>query len=200
MTPAIYIDIQKCIGCNACSLACKQENNLDLGEVWNQVYGTEEGTYSKPKVRVLPMLCQQCDKAACKKVCDSLGYFAIQQRADGILWVDAIRCTGCKACIPACPYKSMAFNTQKVNKLGANGVAEKCHFCMHRIDAGLQPACVITCLAVTREFGDFNALKDKYSGAKTMGGRVRVLYRSMGGKPGENGSTAGYPNPAECHD
>ena len=194
----MYIDLKRCIGCNACSLACKQENNLQVGELWNQVYGSERGTYPSVDVRVMPLLCHQCVNAPCKAKCDSLGYYAIIQRSDGILYVDPALCTGCRQCIPVCPYKAMFFNTEKVNKLGQMGVAEKCHFCMHRIDAGLPPACVITCLAITREFGDYSALKATYPGAKTMG-RVRVLYDNLGEEPEHDSPTNGYPSPMECH-
>lgn len=193
--PAILIDLKRCIGCNACSLACKQENNVQIGELWNEVYGAESGDYNSVGVQVLPMFCHQCQEARCKAKCDSLGHSAIVKREDGILYVDAARCVGCQQCIPVCPYKAMFFNTQ-TNK------AEKCHFCMHRIDAGLLPACVITCLAVTREYGDYQTLKESRPNAKAMGDHVRVLYGHLGEEPeGEShGPTNGYPNPVSCHD
>ena len=193
--PAIYIDLKRCIGCNACSLACKQENNVQIGERWNEVYGSEAGVYPSPDIRVLPMFCHHCGDAPCKNKCDSLGYRAIQQRSDGIVYVDASKCTGCQKCIPTCPYKAMFFNTQ-TNK------AEKCHLCMHRLDAGLLPACVITCLGITREYGDYNALKTRYPKAKAMGDRVKVLYGNLGEEPSpeRDSPTSGHPNPIPCHD
>ncbi len=198
----MYLDLKRCIGCNACSLACKQENNLQIGELWNQVYGVEHGTYPAVNVRVLPMVCQQCANAPCKAKCDNLGYHAIVRRSDGILYVDPSLCVGCKQCIPVCRYKAMFFNPEKVNKTGQKGVAEKCHMCMYRIDAGLLPACVITCLAITREFGDYNTLKAKHPNAETMGDNLRILYENMGEEP-EAGHgdkpTNGYPNPVPCH-
>ena len=190
--PAIYIDLRKCIGCDACSLACKQENNVQIGELWNQVYGSESGDYPRVNVQVLTMLCQQCPDAPCKRTCDSLGYRAIIRRPDGILYVDAARCMGCQRCIPVCPYNSMAFNTQTKK-------AEKCHLCMHRIDKGLEPACVITCLAVTREYGDLITLMNRHPGAEAMGDDgLRILYDRMGDEPKRR--TAGYPDAAPCHD
>ena len=193
--PAIFVDLKRCIGCNACSLACKQENNVQIGELWNEVYGAESGDFPSVRVQVMPMFCHQCQKAPCKAKCDSLGYNAIVKRQDGILFVDAPRCVGCQECVPVCPYKAMFFNTQ-TNK------AEKCHFCMHRIDAGLLPACVITCLAFTREYGDYNTLKESHPETKAMGDHVRVLYGHLGEEPeGEShGPTNGHPNPVPCHD
>lgn len=199
-TAAMHVDLERCIGCNSCSLACKQEFNVRIGELWTQIYGGEQDTYPRPRVQTLPMRCQQCGEAPCKKTCDSLGYRAIQRRPDGIVWVDEKLCVGCQKCIPVCPYKAMNFNTEKRNKLGQLGVAEKCNFCMQRIDHGLPPACVITCLGVTLEFGDYNALRAKYPEAKPMGGEVkpRFLYSNIAGKPKQR--TAGYPDPRPCHD
>jgi Fe-S-cluster-containing dehydrogenase component len=84
----------------------------------------------------------------------------------------------------------MNFNTEK-------GKAEKCHFCMNRLDAGKLPACVITCLGVTLEYGDYNTLKAKYPNAQPMGSNVRILYDNLGGKP--QYPTNGYPDPRPCH-
>jgi len=191
----IYIDLKRCIGCNACSLACKQENNVRIGERWNEVYGVESLGSSALSVRVLPMLCQQCGSAPCKKVCDGLGFKAIVQRPDGILYVDTARCVGCGKCVPACPYRAIFLNPETRK-------AEKCHFCMHRIDRGLAPACVITCLAITREWDYLDALKSRHPGAKQMGDNVKVLYDNLGDEPeaGKASPTAGYPDPVPCHD
>lgn len=190
----MLIDLKRCIGCNACSLACKQENNVRIGERWNEVYGAE-GTGSRFEVRVLPMMCQQCGNAPCKAKCDSLGFRAIVQRPDGILYVDKARCVGCGKCVPVCPYRAIFLNPETRK-------AEKCHFCMHRIDKGLAPACVITCLAITREWGRFDTLKSQHPNAKQMGDKVKVLYDNLGREPeaGKAAPTAGYPDPVPCHD
>lgn len=200
-TAAMYVDLKRCIGCDACSLACKQEFNLPIGEQWTRVYGGERGDYPSVNVQVLPMRCQQCAQAPCKAMCDSLGYRAIVRRPDGIVRVDPALCVGCGRCLPVCPYKAMYFNTQKVNKLGTLGVAEKCEFCWHRTDAGLLPACVITCLGITLEYGDYNALRAKHPDAEPMGEDeigVKVLYGHLGDEPKR--PTSGFPNPVPCHD
>ena len=214
LVAALYVDLKRCIGCNACSLACKQENNVPVetpnvtpkqikvpvGERWISVFGAERESYPSARIQTLPIMCQQCAASPCKATCDSLGYRAIVRRPDGILYVDPTRCVGCQKCIPVCPYHAMTFNLEKTNKLGTAGVAEKCHFCMHRLDAGLLPACVITCQGITLEYGNFSALQAKYPGAKTMGDEVRpkVLYGNLGDEPKR--PTAGYPNPVPFHD
>ena len=190
----MFIDVKRCIGCNACSVACKQENNVQLGEVWNKVYGLEGDFYPKPDVRVLPMFCQQCSTAPCKITCETLGYNAIIRRADGIVYVDANRCMGCQQCVPVCPFKAMGFNTE-TNK------AEKCDNCRHRIDVGLAPACVITCMAITREYGPTADILARHpNAAQMMRGNANVLYENMGAKPVKEGATAGYPGATECHE
>jgi len=204
----MYVDLRRCIGCNACSLACKQEffgrlDPLPVGQVWSQIYGAEDGGYPSVKIKTLPMRCQQCGEkreAPCMMKCDSLGYRAINRRPDGIVYVDPQLCVGCQQCLyPVCPYNAMAFNTEKVNKLGTKGVAEKCNFCMERLDQGLLPACVITCLGVTLDFGDYEALKAKHAaaGPKKMGNKGKVLYGHLGGAPKR--PTNGYPNPVPFH-
>ena len=97
--PAIYIDLRRCIGCNACSLACKQENNVSIGERWNEVYGIESLSSLTLDIRVMPMYCQHCNNAPCKQKCDSLGYHAIIQRPDGIVYIDPAKCVGCQQCL-----------------------------------------------------------------------------------------------------
>ena len=189
----MFVDLKRCIGCNACSVACIQENNLQFGIAWNRVYGVEGDDYPKPDVRVLPMFCQHCSSAACKLTCDNLGYRAIVQRADGIVYVDQSRCVGCQKCVPVCPFKAMFFNTE-TNK------AEKCHYCMHRIDAGLAPACVITCMGITREFASPSELLARHPhAAQMMRGNANALYENMGEKPMTERATAGNPGASECH-
>ena len=193
--PSIYIDLKRCIGCNACSVACKQENDVAIGERWNEVYGIESTTSATLDIRVMPMYCQHCSNAPCKQKCDSLGYHAIIQRPDGIVYIDPAKCVGCQKCLSSCNYKALYFNTQ-TNKM------EKCHLCMHRIDQGLAPACVITCVGITREFGEFADLKARHPDARQMGDQVRMLYGHLGEGPqtSTDRPTSSYPNPIPCHD
>lgn len=191
----MYINVKRCIGCNACSAACQQENDLALGMAWSRVYGTEGPGYQSGDVRQLPIFCQQCSGAACMAMCISLGYNAIVRRSDGILYVDANRCVGCQKCVGVCRFKSMFFNT-------ATGKAEKCHYCKHRIDAGLTPACVITCIGHAREFGSPAEILAKHPAAVQMWPHnSNVLYENMGEVPtSRDGTTAGHPGSADCHE
>jgi len=209
-TAAMYVDLERCIGCNACSVACRQEffgnvdvSNMPIGQLWTQIYGSEKGGYPIPEVQVLPMRCQQCGDAPCVAKCDSLGYRALKRRPDGIVWIDENLCRGvaCQKCIPVCPYRAMTMNPHRTNPtLNTPGVAEKCTFCFHRTDQGLAPACVITCLGITLDYGDYAALQAKYPEAGTMGGdvRPRFLFGHLGDEPKRR--TAGYPDPVPCHE
>ncbi len=129
MTPAIYVDHKRCIGCNACSLACKQENNFEnspavvagarrtvaAGKRWNEVFHYEEGTYPAVRAQVIALTFDQCT------------------------------------------------------------------MCAHRLAVGQLPACVITCMGITREFGDYDALRSKYRNAEHMedGIKKTVLYGNI---------------------
>jgi Fe-S-cluster-containing dehydrogenase component len=211
----MYVDLKRCIGCNACSVACRQEffGNMDvgrlqmpIGQVWTQIYGAEKEDYPSVDVQVLPMRCQQCGDAPCVAKCTSLGYNALKRRPDGIVWVDDKLCRGvnCQQCIPVCPYRAMTMNPYRTNtstdpKFTRQGVAEKCNFCFHRTDKGLAPACVITCLGVTLDYGEFNALRAKYPNAETMGEvKPRFLFGNLGDEPKHR--TSGYPDPVPFHD
>jgi tetrathionate reductase subunit B len=110
----------------------------------------EKGKYPYVSRSFLPSLCNHCDHPTCINICPVK---ATWQREDGIVMIDEQRCIGCKYCIASCPY-----NARYLNPLSR--VVQKCFFCHHRIDTGLEPACVDTCLGKARIFGD---LADRYS-------------------------------------
>lgn len=187
----MYIDLKRCIGCNSCSIACKQENR-GFG-TWSFVTGGER-VGSTLDVRVFAVPCMMCERPKCKEKCDSLGYKAIVQRPDGIVYIDQSKCVGCRKCEGACKYKGVLNYNPNTKK------EEKCHFCMHRIDQGFLPACVVTCMGVTREFGDLSVLKAKYPKAKGMGGKVSVLYGNLDGEDDDwYNATASYRGCMTCH-
>ncbi len=146
------LDVERCIGCHACSVACKVENNVPLARFRTKVYYWDTGKYPSPKRFFLPTLCMQCEDTPCLKACPTN---AIERGADGIVRVIADLCDHEGKCEAACPYAAIGCDE--------NDVADKCDFCSHRLDANMEPACVETCPADVFHFGDSNDPKSPYS-------------------------------------
>lgn len=172
MRYGMVIDLGRCIGCQACTVACKQKNATPPGTFWCHVNTTEEGEYPKAWRKHVPVLCNHCDNPTCMHVCPT---GATYKREDGIVMVDAEKCIGCRYCIAACPYEARTFNfgdnatyfpelEQAVPYEAARsqefitGTVTKCIFCADRIDEGNpMPACVQTCPTHARIFGDLDS-------------------------------------------
>ena len=145
----LLIDLEYCHGCRACEVACKQEFNIPVGIKWiNVVTVGPRMVGGKLRMDFVPMRCLHCAKAPCIDACPEK---AITKRSDGIVLIDAELCTGCMACFEACPFGVIQLNPQKQ-------VAEMCNLCVHRVDAGFQPACVLACPAKCMYFGNVNDL------------------------------------------
>jgi Fe-S-cluster-containing dehydrogenase component/formate-dependent nitrite reductase membrane component NrfD len=129
------IDQRKCIGCHACTVACKSENQVPVGSFRTWVKYVEKGTYPAVKRHFTVLRCNHCDAAPCVEICPVT---ALHKRDDGIVDLDRDACIGCKACMQACPYDALYLNDD-------TGTAEKCHYCAHRTELGLEPACVVVC-------------------------------------------------------
>jgi len=168
MKLGLVIDLDTCVGCNACAVACKQWNTSgttgpltdfepygkDPTGVWfNRIRNYEVGDYPESKTVHFPMSCMHCDDAACVTVCPTGASY--KREEDGIVLVDQDKCMGCNYCAWACPYGARELDRE-------DGVMKKCTLCVDRIyDENLpederQPACVMTCPSHSRYFGDFD--------------------------------------------
>lgn len=176
---AIVVDLDRCIGCHGCEIACKNENNIALGEYWNKVVERGPfGEYPDLEMYFLPTMCQQCQDAPCVNVCPT---GASYRDADGMVLVDKEKCIGCKSCIMACPYGARYYRENEDGYFGSElneyeavmytampqGRVDKCTFCVDRIDAGgNEPqACVAAYPAGARVFGDLETLKKQAESA-----------------------------------
>src|SRR6188474_1947502 len=140
------IDLRKCIGCHACTIACKAEHAIPVGVNRCWVKTVEKGTFPDTRRFFLPVLCNQCDEAPCAKICPTNALF---KRRDGIVDLHADACIGCRACMVACPYDQLFIDPN-------TRTAEKCNFCANRVENDLLPACVSVCPTECRIFGDLD--------------------------------------------
>ncbi|MCA8944001.1 MAG: 4Fe-4S dicluster domain-containing protein [Planctomycetes bacterium] len=135
MQYGFVLDHRKCIGCHACTVACKSENDVPVGDFRTWVKYTEIGEFPAVKRHFAVLRCNHCTNAPCVTICP---VNALEKRDDGIVDLDRDACIGCKACMQACPYDAIYLNEDK-------GAAEKCHYCAHRVEQNLEPACVVVC-------------------------------------------------------
>ncbi len=129
------INHSTCIGCHACTLACKAENDVPIGVFRTWVKYIEKGHFPNTRRHFAVLRCNQCDSAPCMTICPTS---ALYRRENGIVDFDGGKCIGCKACMQACPYDALYINPN-------TNTAEKCNFCAHRVEIGLKPACEIVC-------------------------------------------------------
>lgn len=129
------LDQRKCIGCHACTTACKSENRVPVGKFRTWVKYVEKGTFPAVRRHFAVLRCNHCSNAPCVTICP---VNALEKRKDGIVDLDRDACIGCKSCMQACPYDAIYLNED-------TGSAEKCHFCAHRVERSLEPACVVVC-------------------------------------------------------
>jgi len=204
----MVIDLQKCIGCKACTVSCISENNLPPGVVYRPVTEEEVGVFPHVRRQFLPRPCFHCDNPPCVPVCPVK---ATYKRPDGIVAIDYDQCIGCRYCITACPYGARTFDygeyyengtpeilpyelrpspeygenrvrTKGEDNKSPKGNARKCQFCLHKITNGMLPACVSTCLGGATYFGDYN---DDESLVRELIGtdRVKRIKEELGTEP-----------------
>ncbi|MDQ3180321.1 MAG: polysulfide reductase NrfD [Acidobacteriota bacterium] len=135
MNFGFIIDNRKCIGCHACTVACKAEHEVPIGVNRTWVKYIEKGEFPDTRRLFSVMRCNHCADAPCVEICPVT---ALYTRSDGIVDFDNRRCIGCKACTQACPYDALYMHPDE-------HTAAKCNYCSHRTDIGLEPACVVVC-------------------------------------------------------
>lgn len=188
----MVINLDRCIGCHACSVGCAVSRGLPADDRWSHVKEFSSGTFPDLEITYLPTLCMQCEKPLCMAACPT-GATKIDE--DGVVTVDADECIGCGSCKTACPYgarvilNSVSSNHGEVGPTEHEahhfashkaGIAEKCTFCTDRRELGEEPLCVKTCVANARVFGD---LDDESSEAARLAAQGKALLESEGTAP-----------------
>jgi Fe-S-cluster-containing dehydrogenase component/formate-dependent nitrite reductase membrane component NrfD len=173
MQYGFLIDHTRCIGCHACTVACKAENEVPVASFRTWVKYTEKGRFPAIKRHFAVLRCNHCTSAPCVTICP---VNALEKRKDGIVDLDRDACIGCRACMQGCPYDAIYLNED-------TGAAEKCHYCAHRVEKGLEPACVIVCPESAIVSGD---LHDPQSRIATMVREKETLVRRPEQRTGPN--------------
>jgi Fe-S-cluster-containing dehydrogenase component len=177
-TFGMAIDVRRCVNCQACLVACKAENEVPAGRSRNWVREQEAGAYPTVVVRIAPGQCMQCAEPPCVRLCPTGASFI---SPEGIVLVNVDDCIGCRYCSTSCPYDARYFDEE-------SGTVDKCTFCAHRVEKGLEPACVVTCPARARTFGDLSdrggtlarmiAARDGQPEKPEAGTRPKIFYVS----------------------
>ena len=181
MATAIITDLNRCVGCLACATACKGVNNVPIGNYWNKVVRVGpnpipggSGDYPDVYMYFLPISCQHCENPECVKVCPTEASHVAE---DGSIQVDKDKCIGCQFCVMACPYGVRYLNEEEK-------VVEKCTLCGHLTAAGEQPACVASCCASARFYGDLDDPESDVSKAIAAADASSVhSLKDVGNKP-----------------
>ncbi|MGH7913933.1 MAG: 4Fe-4S dicluster domain-containing protein, partial [Candidatus Binataceae bacterium] len=153
MRYGFVIDQDRCIGCHACTVACKDEHKVPVGVFRTWVKYIEKGSFPDVSRHFGVMRCNHCDQAPCVEICPTSALF---KRDDGIVDFDNSRCIGCKSCMQACPYDALYIDPD-------TSTAAKCNFCAHRVEVNLEPACVVVCPTQAIMTGDLDDPQSRVS-------------------------------------
>lgn len=201
----MVIDLRKCTGCNACTISCIAENHLPPGVVYRPIVEEEFGAFPNVSSRSLPRPCMQCENPPCVPVCPVNATFV---RPDGIVDMDYNQCIGCRYCMTACPYHARTFDFgynysdgtpalqpyetaanyeygqrwSRERRASPIGNVRKCHFCTHKLDAGMLPSCVTSCIGYATYFGDASDAGSLVSELISRPNKMR-LKEHMGTEP-----------------
>ena len=186
---AMVLDLTTCTGCRACQAACALENQTPYWaeKMRTHVEDVTRGEFPNTERVFVPHLCNQCENPACVEACPT---GASYQTADGIVMVNQDKCIDCKYCMTACPYDAR-YEYNDANRAQAQIVfaqapsktfVDKCTFCAQRLKLGQEPACVATCLAGARIFGDLDDPKSQVA-QLVASGKAKPLAPEAGTKP-----------------
>ncbi|MDD4924121.1 MAG: carboxypeptidase regulatory-like domain-containing protein [Dehalococcoidales bacterium] len=187
---AIVFNVLQCVGCYSCQIGCKDEHcgndwmpyarpQPETGQFWMKLREFERGATPQVKVSYTPVPCMHCDDAPCMEACLTEG--AIIKRADGLVIIDPIKCSGCQLCITACPYGAIFYNS-------GLQIAQKCTGCAHLIDRGWpikEPRCINNCPGDVGAFGEESELASEIAQAEKLEPnfgetpKVRVYYKGL---------------------
>jgi Fe-S-cluster-containing dehydrogenase component len=140
---AMAVDTRRCVGCNACVIACKTENALPEGGFRDWIVQEVWGTFPDLAMQIRSERCNQCSDSPCVSSCPT---GASHYAPGGVVLVNRAKCTGCKACMASCPYGARYVHPE--------GHVDKCTFCLHRVETGETTACVEVCPTRSLTFGD----------------------------------------------
>jgi len=151
MRYALRLDLDRCVGCLACAVACMDQNDLETGAeptAWRHVFTVESGTYPEVRLRYVSMACMHCEDAPCQAACPTGAI--TRDPGTRAVRVETRLCIGCHSCSIACPFGAPRF--------GKDGTMQKCDLCNARLEEGLEPACVRVCPSKALHYGDPNSL------------------------------------------
>jgi len=152
MALGFYFDVNMCIGCRTCQIACKDKNDLDVGPIFRRVHTFETGSYPEARSYNYSGACNHCTDAKCVAGCPT---GAMYYANDGTVQHDDKKCIGCRYCTWNCPYGAPQYIEDK-------GIVGKCDSCKELRDGGGNPACVDACLMRCLHFGDIDELRAEY--------------------------------------
>ncbi len=144
MKLGFLVDLDLCMGCKACEVSCKVENEVPLSSWRLRVKYVDQGLFPDTSRTFTPLRCNHCESAPCERICP---VSALHYLDNGIVNIDKDRCIGCAGCIMACPYGAIYMDPE-------TNTADKCTYCAHRIASSMMPACVVACPVEANIFGD----------------------------------------------